>query len=218
MSKKESDKKASGIMVYCAHKAIVKASDLNPNPRNPNMHTDTQVELLAKIIRVQGWRNPIVVSDLSGLITKGHCRLASAKLLGLDTVPIDVQHYANESEEMADMVADNRIAELADIDNAVLKDILQDIDTGSFDMDLTGFDGDAMETLMTQYHIEDGRDGDKFGASPWDRVGDASAGVMFAFGAIQCRLGSDDYDLFLSKCPKKRDDIEQWLRGTIEDL
>jgi len=143
-------KTASGIMVYCAHKAIIKTSELIPNPRNPNTHRMDQVELLAKIIKTQGWRNPIVVSDLSGCIVKGHCRLKAACLLGLDTVPVDVQHYDNEADEMADMVADNRIAELADMDNGTLKDILQDLDTGAFDLDLTGYDVDALEQLMEE--------------------------------------------------------------------
>jgi len=35
--------------------------------------------------------------------------------------------------------------------NAMLKDLLEDIDAGSFDMDLTGFSTGELERLMTQY-------------------------------------------------------------------
>ena len=47
------------------------------------------------------------------------------------------------------MVADNRIAELAEIDRSELADIIGDIDSGDFDLELTGFELDNVEELMT---------------------------------------------------------------------
>lgn len=64
-------------------------------------------------------------------------------------MPIDRQDYASESEELADMIADNRIAELAEADRAMLRDLAEQLDDGAFDMDLTGFDQNALEELMT---------------------------------------------------------------------
>lgn len=136
--------------IECAHDAQVDTVSLVPNPRNPNKHPARQIELLAKIIKHTGWRNPIVVSNRSGFIVKGHARLEAAKLLGETQVPVDYQDYPNEAMEWADMVADNRIAELAEPSLPELKDILQELDTGAFDMDLTGFDSKALEELMTQ--------------------------------------------------------------------
>src|SRR6478609_8453786 len=98
------------IPVHCAHDEIVAIGQLKPNPRNPNKHPPEQIALLAKIIRAQGWRNPIVVSNRSGLMTKGHARLEAARKLGVKTLPIDRQDYASEKEKWADMIADNRIA------------------------------------------------------------------------------------------------------------
>ena len=54
-------------------------------------------------------------------------------------MPVDYQNYTNEAEEYADLVADNRIAELAEIDNKLLADIFADIDTGEIPMELTGY-------------------------------------------------------------------------------
>lgn len=142
---------ADGIQVYCAHAAIIPIAELKENPRNPNKHGDRQIALLAKIIKQQGWRNPIVVSARSGLITKGHGRLMAARLLKVSSVPVDVQPYADDAAELADMIADNRIAELAEMDNTLLKDLLQELDTGAFDMELTGFDEEATEELMTSF-------------------------------------------------------------------
>jgi hypothetical protein len=138
--------------VECAFDQMVTTEALIPNPRNPNKHPKKQVELLAKIIKAQGWRNPIVVSNRSGFIVKGHARLEAAKLLGCVECPVDFQDYATEADEWADMIADNRLAELAEPDLPMLKDILQELDTGVFDMDLTGFDTESIESLMTQLH------------------------------------------------------------------
>lgn len=140
---------ADGVSVYCAHDAIVDVAKLVPNPKNPNQHPDEQIQLLGRIIRQTGWRQPITVSTRSGFIVKGHGRLAAALLEGVKEVPVDYQNYASEAEEYADLVADNRIAELAEIDNKMLADIFADIDTGEIPMELTGFTEKEVENLIT---------------------------------------------------------------------
>lgn len=140
---------ADGVPVYCAHDAIVDVTALVPNPKNPNQHPDNQIQLLGRIIREAGWRQPITVSNRSGFIVKGHGRLSAALLEGLKEVPVDYQNYASEAAEYADLVADNRIAELSEIDNKMLADIFADIDTGEIPMELTGFTEDEVEDLIT---------------------------------------------------------------------
>ena len=140
---------ASDIAVRCSHDAIVPVSDLVPNPRNPNKHGTSQIDMLAKVIRHQGWRSPIVVSKRSGFIVVGHGRLEAAKLLQVETVPVNYQEFATEADEWAHLIADNRIAELADLDKQVLSDVLLELDTGAFDMEQTGFDATSLEKLMT---------------------------------------------------------------------
>lgn len=140
---------ADGVPVYCAHDAIVDAAKLVPNPKNPNTHPDNQIQLLGRIIRQTGWRQPITVSTRSGFIVKGHGRLAAALLEGVKEVPVDYQNYTSEAEEYADLVADNRIAELAEIDNKMLADIFADIDTGEIPMEMTGYTEEEMESLIT---------------------------------------------------------------------
>jgi len=143
-AKKKKTVTASDIPVHCAHSEITDILDCVPNPRNPNKHPDKQIALLAKIIRNQGWRQPITVSRRSGFIVKGHGRLAAAKLLQVENVPVDFQEYATEAEEYADLIADNRLAELAEIDDGMIGELLSDSVFEDFDMDLTGFDAEAM--------------------------------------------------------------------------
>ena len=151
---------ASGIPVYCAYDEIVDVDALVPNPRNPNRHSDEQIRLLAKIIRHQGWRAPITVSNRSGFIVRGHGRLAAAKLLGVDLVPVDRQSYATEAEEWSDLIADNRLSELSEMDGPTLKDLLQELDSGVLevlgaDMEITGYTDQALADLLSQFEPEE---------------------------------------------------------------
>jgi DNA modification methylase len=137
------------IPIFCAHDELVPTEKVIGNPRNPNTHPASQIELLAKIIAAQGWRAPITVSTRSGFVVRGHGRLAAARQLGAESVPVDFQDYESEAAEYADLIADNRIAELAELDMPSLADLLAELDAGDFDMDLTGFDPAQLEQLMT---------------------------------------------------------------------
>jgi len=141
------------VSTECAHDEMVEIEQVIPNPRNPNTHLEEQIRLLAKMISAQGWRCPITVSKRSGFIVRGHARLLAARSLELGQVPVDYQDYASEAEEWADLIADNRIAELAEMDRPALKDILEELDTGALDMELTGFTEDALKELMGEFHV-----------------------------------------------------------------
>ena len=140
---------ADGVPVFCAHDAIVPIKDLQPNPKNPNQHPPEQIKLLASVIRATGWRGPITVSTRSGYIVKGHGRLMAAELDDLKEVPVDYQNYASEAEEMADLTADNRIAELATIDNKMLAEVFADIDTGEIPFMLSGYTEEEYGNIVT---------------------------------------------------------------------
>lgn len=142
---------ASGVPVFCAHDAIEPIEKLVPNPKNPNNHPADQIALLARIITSTGWRQPITVSTRSGFIVKGHGRLMAAKEAGLLEVPVDYQNYATEAEEYADLVADNRIAELAEIDKALLADIFKDIDPDEIPVDLTGYNEAEFNEILQMF-------------------------------------------------------------------
>ena len=140
-------KELSGVKVHCAFEKAVDVVDLVEHPRNPNKHSDKQIALLAKIIRNQGWRNPIVVSADSGFIVAGHGRLMAAKVLNVEQVPVDFQPFDNEAEEYAHLIADNRIAELAEADKSELAKLVRELED-KIDLDLTGFDAPSLEELL----------------------------------------------------------------------
>lgn len=134
--------------VKCAYDELVSIRDLRPHPRNPNKHSEKQVALLAKIIAAQGWRLPITVSTRSGYIIRGHARLLAAQQLGIEHCPVDYQDYDSDEAEWADLVADNRIAELADTDYPMLAALLADLNDRDLDMDLTGFSAEEIDRLL----------------------------------------------------------------------
>jgi len=137
------------VAIRCAHDKVVPLGDLRPNPRNPNTHPPDQIELLAKVIKVQGWRNPIVVSRRSGFVVSGHGRLEAAQRLGLQSAPVDFQDFKTEADELAHLLADNRIAELAELDQGLLKDLAEHLQGfEGFDTELTGFSSDEWASLL----------------------------------------------------------------------
>jgi DNA modification methylase len=100
--------------------------------------------MLSKIIKYQGQRAPIVVSNRSGFITKGHGRLMALQKLGFDKVAVDYQDYSDEAQEYADMIADNKIAELAEHDDKFMTDIIL-AEFPDIDLELLGLDDFKLE-------------------------------------------------------------------------
>lgn len=144
------------ILIRCAFKEMVDVVNLVSHPRNPNKHGDQQIALLAKVIRHQGWRAPVVVSKRSGFIVAGHGRLEAAKLLQVQTVPVDYQEFENEADELAHLLADNRIAELAELDTVDVGAILKELETApGFDLDWSGFDTAAIENETAKFSVSE---------------------------------------------------------------
>lgn len=146
---------AGEIPVFCAHDEIVLLEKLVPNPKNPNEHPSDQVELLAKIIKATGWRQPITVSKRSGFVVKGHGRLMAAIRGGLTCAPVDYQEYATDAEEYADLVADNRLAELSEMNNEKLREIFEEVDFSETSIDLTGYTEEDLTSLFDEGEEED---------------------------------------------------------------
>ena len=135
-----------GVPVFCAFDEVIDINNLKENPRNPNTHPSVQIDLLAQIIRKTGWRAPITVSNLSGFIVKGHGRLQAAKAAGFEHCPVEYQNFQDDEEEMAALLADNKLAELAEIDVEKLTEIFKDYEFE--DLSLTGYSQEEFDELV----------------------------------------------------------------------
>jgi len=116
-------------------------------------------------------------------------------------------------------VADNRLQDESEWDFTPLADILAELDTGAFDLTLTGFDTDELEQMMNYtpgQFIEHSPDADRAGASPWERMsGDAGDGVMFAFGELACRVPRETYLRFLELVPEGQKEAAEFINGVL---
>ena len=164
---------ADGVPVFCAYGAIVPLEKLRPNPRNPNHHSADQIKRLSGIIQATGWRNPITVSNLSGLIVKGHGRMEAAAWGNLSEAPVEYQDYDSEEEEWADLIADNRLAELSTLNTGELLEMVNEIDTGVVPLEMTGYTTEDIEAIIAAMGGEGDAEDD--GA---DDVGDISKGYI----------------------------------------
>ena len=144
------------MKVHCNYDKLVETNKLKPNPKNPNVHPKSQLKLLAKILQTTGWRSPIVVSNLSGYVVKGHGRLSAARMAGFKEVPVDYQDYKNKDEETADLLADNKLSELSQSDKGLVKALLGDLDE-QFDVSLTGYDeaGKFIDQAVKEAGVEE---------------------------------------------------------------
>ncbi len=116
---------------------IVPIGELKPNPNNRNKHSEEQIERLAEIIKYQGFRSPIIVSNQSGFIVCGHGRTMAANKLGMQSVPVIYQDFESAEAEYSAQVSDNAIAAWAELDFAGINLDLQELGP-DFDIDLLG--------------------------------------------------------------------------------
>jgi ParB-like chromosome segregation protein Spo0J len=120
---------------------------LLPYARNARTHSEEQVAQIAASIAEFGFTNPILAGS-DGIIVAGHGRLAAAQKLGLEIVPVVVLDHLSPTQRRALVIADNRIAENAGWDDAMLRIELEALQLDGFDLDITGFDADALAELI----------------------------------------------------------------------
>ena len=117
---------------------------LVPYGKNAKQHPPVQIDQIANSIKKFGWRQPIVV-DKNNVVIIGHGRLAAAKQLLLDSVPVVVADDLSEEQVKALRLADNKTNE-SDWLDTYLAEELAELDIAGFDMSEFGFDvGEPVE-------------------------------------------------------------------------
>ncbi len=119
-----------------------------PYARNPRRN-EQAIAKVAASIKEYGFRQPIVV-DEEMVIIAGHTRLQAAQHLGLSKVPVHIATGLTNTQIKAYRLADNRTAQEAEWDEELLGLELGELAEQGFDLDLTGFDGDELEKLLSE--------------------------------------------------------------------
>ncbi|MCK4150616.1 ParB/Srx family N-terminal domain-containing protein, partial [Ralstonia pseudosolanacearum] len=124
-----------------------KVAALIPYARNPRTHNDEQVARIAASIVEYGWTNPVLVDGENGVIA-GHGRLAAARQLGMDEVPVIELAHLSPTQKRALILADNRIALDAGWDEELLALEFAELADAGYDLALTGFNDAEIDALL----------------------------------------------------------------------
>ncbi len=113
-------------------------ASLVPHECNARIHPKRQIRQLANSIKTFGWTIPLV-RDSQNRVIAGNARLEAARLLGLAVVPTVVTADLREDQIRAYMLADNKLAESATWDRALLAKEFQFLDGVNIDLESLGF-------------------------------------------------------------------------------
>lgn len=120
---------------------------LRPYAKNAKMHGEDQVAKIASSMAKFGWTVPCLVAD-DGELIAGHGRVLAATLLGLREAPVIRLGHLDEAERRAYRIADNKLTELGDWDDAILREEIATLLAEDFDLDLLGFADEDLEALL----------------------------------------------------------------------
>jgi DNA modification methylase len=122
--------------------------DLEPSPGNPRTHSASQLRQIARSIREFGFLNPVLI-DRSDRVVAGHGRLEAAKGMGMKEVPAVCVSHLTPAQVKAYLIADNRLAEKAGWDPALLKAQLEELSYNmDYDVTQTGFETPELDLIF----------------------------------------------------------------------
>src|SRR5262249_21358595 len=134
---------------------------LKPRAKNPRTHTRRQIRQIAASITEFGFINPILIDGAGGIIA-GHGRAEAAKLLGMSDVPTVRVDHLTPAQIRAYVIADNKLAENAGWDGALLALEFQELSVHlDFDVTITGFETAEIDLLIRDLNEDSPDDADE---------------------------------------------------------
>jgi site-specific DNA-methyltransferase (adenine-specific) len=134
----------------------VPIGDLNPAPYNPRKKLkpgDKEYEKIKRSLEEFGLVEPLVVNK-DKTVVGGNQRLAVLTALGVEMVPCSMVDVDKKKEALLN-IALNKIQ--GEWDYVVLKDVMVQLDTGEFDISITGFDLKECKGLYDYLKPEKGK-------------------------------------------------------------
>ena len=143
----EADEEPAEVRLHNGEIAQRRLSDIRESDANAKVHPVEQVERLAESIERFGFRDPIRIDENDEIIA-GHGRLAAAKRLGLEEVPVIVLRGLSPEQIRALRINDNRLAEMSEWNAPLLRDELRSLRGGDFDLKAVGFSDEEFDSLL----------------------------------------------------------------------
>lgn len=131
--------------------------EIAPYACNAKIHGPEQIKRLRESLRAFGFVRPLLV-DEKGRLLAGHGMLEAAKAEGLERVPCVIVEGLTDAQRRAYVHADNKLAELAGWDEAMLALELPELGELGIDMAALGFEGaqGPAEPLELEHAGKDG--------------------------------------------------------------
>ena len=176
----------------------IDTGELKPYENNAKIHTDAQIEQIARSIKEFGMNDPIAVWKENEII-EGHGRLLACQLLGIKEVPIIRLDELTDEQRRAYMNVHNQLTMNTGFDIELLAKELGRID--NIDMATFGFDISSMEP-------EDGEVAEDDYTEPEQMPSRVKSGDVYRLGDHILMCGDST----------KEEDVRNLLGGGTADL
>ena len=123
----------------------IKIKDYKPHPKNYNRHPQDQIDELVKSLDLFGQFKNVVVWNK--FILAGHGLIEAAKKRGDKTIDAVDMSKLDEEKALSLMVADNRLPDLAIIDEEQLANIFSEM---LAPLDIPGVDEEFLNDIMVE--------------------------------------------------------------------
>ena len=195
----------------------IKLSEIKGASYNPRKISNEALGRLTKSLAELGDLQPITVNVRTGnTIIGGHQRFKIYQAMGREEIDVWLVDLSEEKEKAANLALNNLAGEF---DTQALKDLIEEIDTSSLDLQLTGFSDDYLKNLMSAT-IPDG----PLSLDPENAVTGENAGTRPEAGdytppsssirMVPVYLTNEEHDGFLEKVRKISD---AWKTETATD-
>lgn len=134
---------------------LMDIGSLKPNPNNPRLITESDVDKMCVYLRAHGFLDPIEARIEDHLILAGHRRYLAALKLGLARVPVLFHAGLSDQEAWAYSIAHNRSQEDVEWNRALLADQLSGMEEN-----LVPGLGFSEKELALLFDLDRGADGD----------------------------------------------------------
>ena len=133
---------------------MLKPSAIKKYKRNAKQHPEQQINVLMKSIQEFGFTNPILIDSKNEIIA-GHGRYEAALRLGLEEIRCIRATHLTPEQVIAYRLADNKIAEMGEINKSFELQDLEFLKLSSFDLTIAGYDLALTPALETEAEGDD---------------------------------------------------------------
>ena len=186
----------------------VPIEEIKPYPQNPRVNDEAVAKVVTSIKKF-GFIGAIVLNK-DKVIINGHTRVKACKELGMGSVPSVIIEHLTEEQERALRIADNKTAEIAEWNEALLKAELKALEDSGIVLEDLGFDESELDELLAEDDAVENGETDPNAAPEVPEVAVSRPGEVYVLGEHRLLCGDSTKAEDVAKvCGEKEADL--WL-------